>query len=239
MLLVDADRAGLPGHIDDLLRSLPGYTLSNRLNILTRLGDRGHTRFADALDVVLGSPAADLATLGDVAEGLFNQLGAAVLEHAPDRMARLVRRLPANVDLLSSLAYKAILAAQRDEALLLYDRLLALPIPDAGDERTNYLRALNNACIQAHGARAYETAVRIADRAQPVAHDNPYIFHSAACAYAAVGAFEKSLEQVKLAIAHDYDHLAKLEVDPDLGELLEWPELKAAFRDWRNRQEGN
>jgi hypothetical protein len=27
MLIVDADRAGLPGHIDDLLRSLPGYTL--------------------------------------------------------------------------------------------------------------------------------------------------------------------------------------------------------------------
>ena len=44
---------------------------------------------------------------------------------------------------------------------------------------------------------------------------------------------------MKLAIEHDYDHLQKVEVDDDLGQLLEWPEFKALFRDWHARQEGN
>ena len=81
--------------------------------------------------------------------------------------------------------------------------------------------------------------MRIADRAQPVAHENPYIYHSAACAYAAVGDYAKAFEQVKLAVEHEYDHLGKVEVDNDLGPLLEWPEFKELFRDWHNRQEGN
>ena len=98
---------------------------------------------------------------------------------------------------------------------------------------------MNNACIQAHAAKAFDTAVKIADRAQPVAHENPYIYHSAACAYAAVGDYAKAFEQVKLAVQHDYDHINKVEVDGDLGPLLEWPEFKALFREWHARQEGN
>ena len=49
----------------------------------------------------------------------------------------------------------------------------------------------------------------------------------------------EAFEQVKLAVAHDYDHLGKVEVDADLGPILEWPEFKALFRDWHARQEGN
>jgi hypothetical protein len=147
--------------------------------------------------------------------------------------------LPARVNLLANLAWQALQAEHTDEAIALYQRLLELPIPDDGDERTNYLRAMNNACVQAHSAKAYAVAARIADRAQPVAHENPYIYHSAACAYAAVGDYVKAFEQVKLAMTHGYDHLGKVEVDADLGQLLEWPEFKALFREWHARQEGN
>ena len=38
---------------------------------------------------------------------------------------------------------------------------------------------------------------------------------------------------------HGYEHLSKVEVDADLGALLEWPEFKTLFRDWHARQEGN
>jgi predicted S18 family serine protease len=117
--------------------------------------------------------------------------------------------------------------------------LLALPIPDEGEERDNYLRSLNNACVQAHAVKAYDTAARIADRAQPVAHENPYIYHSAACAYAALGDYAKAFHQIKLAFEHDYDHLGRVETDEDLGPVREWPEFKALFRDWHARQEGN
>jgi tetratricopeptide (TPR) repeat protein len=235
MLILDADRAGMRDRIDELLAALPSYTVSNQLNIVTRMGSRGHKRFAEALDRVL----TDTAAYGDEAEGLFTQLGLSVLRHAPDRMIALSRMMPASVQLYANLAFQAVQAGRRDEALALYDRLLEFPVPDEGDDRTNYLRAMNNACVQAHAAKAYELAVRIADRAQPYAQENPYIYHSAACAYAAVGAFSRAFEQVKLAVEHDYEHLEKVEVDTDLGELLEWPEFKTLFRDWRARKEGN
>jgi tetratricopeptide (TPR) repeat protein len=175
---------------------------------------------------------------GDVATELFTELATHVLARCADRMAKLVPLLPPDVNLLADLAHRAI-EESPDAALVLYDRLLSLPFPDEGDARTNYLRAMNNACIQAHAAKAFDTAVRIADRAQPVAHENPYIYHSAACAYAAVGDYKKAFEQVKLAVQHDYDHINKVEVDTDLGPLLDWPEFKALFREWHARQEGN
>src|SRR5690606_33406503 len=99
-----------------LLDALPTFIASNRLNIVARLGERGHPRFGEALDVILrdevpgqilGSRVVELgddrgpmvASYGDVAAGLFSQIGEAVLRHAPDRMVRLVPVLPANVTL--------------------------------------------------------------------------------------------------------------------------------------------
>ena len=178
-------------------------------------------------------------SFGDVSRELFEELGDAILANVPAKMAAFAPLLPDDIGLLSQLAWKAIQAQQRELAITLYDRILELPIPEEGDERTSYLRALNNACVQTHAAREYESAIKIADRAQPVAHENPYIYHSAACAYAAVGDLARALEQVKLAVEHEYDHLQQIEVDADLGRLLEWPEFKALFRDWHARQENN
>ncbi|HEY6040001.1 MAG TPA: suppressor of fused domain protein, partial [Kofleriaceae bacterium] len=256
MLLLDGDTAGLDT-LDTLIAVLPSFEASVRINVATRMGRSEHPRFDEVVDAVLSdvSPAkvvgersftvgtvsaTDVAErYGDVGEELFAELAEAVLVHAPNRMARLVPVLPANVTLLAKIAHDAILADERDHALALYDRVLELPIPDEGEARINYLRSLNNACIQAHAVKAYDAAARIADRAQPFAHENPYIYHSAACAYAAVGDLAKAFHQVKLAVEHDYEHLAKVENDRDLGHLLEWPEFQALFRDWHARQEGN
>jgi hypothetical protein len=231
MLAIDAHA----DQIDELVHRLPTLQPTVAVTVAVHLAELEHPRTRDGLDALLGGELA----LGEVAEDLLAQLGEVTLLFAPDRMARLVLRLPSSVELLADLGWKAIEASQRDHAIALYERLLALPIPAAGDERTAYLRALNNACIQAHAARAFETAVRIANRAQPVAHENPHIYHAAACAYAAVGDHAKAFEQVKLAIAHDYDHLGKVEVDADLGPILDWPEFKALFREWRARQGSN
>lgn len=233
MLLLDADRAGVAGQVEALFVLLAAFAPEVRLNIATRMGKQGHARFIEMCDQVLRFPGG-----GDDVE-LYSDLGEAILEHAPDRLARLAPLLPRDVNLMSELAWKAIQAGQPAQATSIYERLLELPVPVAGDERTNYLRALNNACVQAHAGRAYDLAARIADRAQPVAHENPYIYHSAACAYAAVGDYAKAFEQVKLAVRHEYDHLHKVEIDRDLGPILEWPEFKALFDDWRARQEGN
>jgi suppressor of fused len=253
MLLLDGDAAGLDT-LDALIAVLPSFEASVRINVATRMGRVEHPRFDEVVDAVLSDvlPAtivgerafsigavASVASYGDVAEELFAELAEAVLTHAPHRMAKLVPVLPANVTLLAKIASDAIRADEREHALALYDRVLELPIPDEGEARTNYLRSLNNACIQAHAVKAFEAAARIADRAQPFAHENPYIYHAAACAYAAVGDLAKAFHQVKLAVEHDYEHLAKVEADHDLGSLLEWPEFQALFRDWHARQEGN
>jgi photosystem II stability/assembly factor-like uncharacterized protein len=233
MLLLDAERSGIAGSTDELLAALPSFAPGVRVNVAVRMGRMADSRFADAIEVALGG------SVENVAQELFAELARATLEHAPDRLARLVPLLSDDVSSLADLAWRCIQADQRDHAMALYERVLAQPIPEEGDDRTNYLRAVNNACVQAHTAKAYDLAVKIADRAQPVAHENPYIYHSAACAYAATGDYAKAFEQVKLAIEHDYDHLSKVEVDADLGQLLEWPEFKALFRDWHARQEGN
>ena len=253
MLLLDGDTAGLDT-LDALVAVLPSFEASVRINVATRMGRAEHPRFDEVVDAVLSdvlptkivgerafsiSGSGAVASYGDVAEELFAELAEAILVHAPNRMAKLIPVLPPNVTLLAKIAHDAIQADERDHALALYDRVLELPIPDEGDARTNYLRSLNNACIQAHAVKAYDAAARIADRAQPFAHENPYIYHAAACAYAAVGDLAKAFQQVKLAVEHDYEHLEKVESDRDLGNLLEWPEFQALFRDWHARQEGN
>ncbi len=237
ILLLDADRAGLAGALEELLGALPGYAAAIRIQVAVRMGELAHPRVVDALDAALAEP--DLAADDDVGEELLGDLAHAVIEHAPERLAALVPRLPAAVGVLASVAWHASQADRNDDALALYARLVELPVPEPGDERTTYLHALDNACVQAHAAKAYTRAVEIADRAQPVAHENPHLYHSAACAYAAVGEYVKALEQIRLAIEHDYEQLGEVEVDTDLGPLLDWPEFKALFRDWHARQEGN
>ena len=138
-------------------------------------------------------------------------------------------------DQLCALADAAARAGARSQALALFEHLLALPIPDGGGERRAYVRALD----QARALEAYDIAARIADRAQPIAHENPDLFHSAARAYAAVGEYAKAFEQVKLAFEHGYVRLGQVETDEHLGPVRELPEFKALFLDWHARQEGN
>ena len=96
--------------------------------------------------------------------------------------------------------------------------------------------AWNNACIHAHALGDYPLAVELADGGQPFGPENPYIYHSAACAYAAVGQIDRALAQVGKAIEHEYEHAEKMETDNDLAPLQKDPRFSALFRDWRTRR---
>ena len=67
--------------------------------------------------------------------------------------------------------------------------------------------------------------------------ENPYIYHSAACAYAAVGR-DRSRDRAgrKLAIEHDYEHTEKMETDTDLAPLHADPRFGSLFIEWRKRR---
>src|SRR5262249_4693178 len=120
MLLIDADRAGVPRKVDELLHMMPGCSPSVRINVAVRMGKHGHPRFADAVDIALSEALPErilaeggggmVASFGDVADELFSELGEVVLEHAPDRMPKLIPMLPAEIALLAELAWKAVQA---------------------------------------------------------------------------------------------------------------------------------
>ena len=96
--------------------------------------------------------------------------------------------------------------------------------------------AWNNACIHAHALGDYRLAVELADGGQRFALENPYIYHSAACAYAAVGQIDRAIAQVALAIEHEYEHTEKMETDGDLASLQSDPRFAQLFVEWRARR---
>jgi tetratricopeptide (TPR) repeat protein len=219
-------------------------------------------RVAEAIGLARGAPSRDvrLLVVGEIAEHASLQLAAAlelldeaalagtdpeevcelvgsVASHAPGQLGALLARLPTDGALVPYL-YNTSFSVERPQALAILRKVLSLPPPgrDAGEARTALVMAWNNACIHAHALGEYRLAVELADGGQPYGAENPYIFHSAACAYAAVGAIDRALDQVARAIEHEYEHAEKMETDNDLAPLQKDPRFAALFRDWRTRR---
>jgi tetratricopeptide (TPR) repeat protein len=165
------------------------------------------------------------------------ELVGSIARHAPSHLTAVLDLLPEDLALVPYL-YNASFATERPQALAILRRVLALPEPprDAGEARTALVMAWNNACIHAHALGDYKLAVELADGGQPYGPENPYIYHSAACAYAAVGAIDRAIDQVKLAIEHEYEHSEKMETDSDLAPLQKDPRFGQLFIDWRTRR---
>jgi tetratricopeptide (TPR) repeat protein len=219
-------------------------------------------RIADAIVLARGATSRDvrLLVVGEIAEHAPRELDAAldlldeaalagsdpeelcelvggVARHAPGFLDALLARLPTDGALVPYL-YNTSFSVERPQALAILRKVLSLPPPgrDAGEARTALVMAWNNACIHAHALGEYRLAVELADGGQPYGQENPYIFHSAACAYAAVGEIDRALDQVARAIEHEYEHAEKMETDNDLAPLQKDPRFSALFRDWRTRR---
>jgi tetratricopeptide (TPR) repeat protein len=168
----------------------------------------------------------------------LSELTSSIARHAPAYLAAILDRLPSDVALVPYL-YNASFAVERPAALAILRKVLTLPPPaltDGSEARTALVMAWNNACIHAHALGDYALAVELADGGQPFGDENPYIYHSAACAYAAVGQIDRGLEQVQRAIEHDYEHTEKMETDVDLAPLQSDPRFAALFVEWRARR---
>ncbi|HEY5936082.1 MAG TPA: hypothetical protein VIU61_15640 [Kofleriaceae bacterium] len=219
-------------------------------------------RLGEAIALAREAPSRDvrLLVVGEIAEHAPNNLDAAlelldtrtveatdpeeladlvgaIARHAPAYLEAMLGKLPASAALVPFL-YNASFAVERPQALSILRTVLALPHParDSGEARTALVMAWNNACIHAHALGDYRLAVELADGGQPFAPENPYIYHSAACAYAAVGQIDRALEQVSRAIEHDYEHAEKMETDHDLSPLHNDPRFPALFVEWRTRR---
>ena len=165
------------------------------------------------------------------------ELVCAIARHAPSHLPAILSRLPREISLVPYL-YNASFTVERPQALQILRRVLSLPEPrkESGEARTALVMAWNNACIHAHALGDYKLAVELADGGQIYAPENPYIYHSAACAYAAVAQIDRAIEQVKLAIEHEYEHSEKMETDQDLAVLQSDPRFTQLFVDWRTRR---
>jgi tetratricopeptide (TPR) repeat protein len=179
----------------------------------------------------------DAETLARTDSEELSDLIGSIARHAQAYLGAALARLPDDRALVPHL-YNASFAVERPQALAILRKVLALPAParDAGEARTALVMAWNNACIHAHALGDYKLAVELADGGQPYGSENPYIYHSAACAYAAVGQIDRALEQVARAIEHEYEHAEKMETDPDLALLQRDPRFSALFVEWRTRR---
>jgi tetratricopeptide (TPR) repeat protein len=179
----------------------------------------------------------DPETLDATAPEELAELVASIARHAPTHLTTLLDLLPDDVSLVPHL-YNASFAVDRPLGLAILRRVLTLPEPsrDAGEARTACVMAWNNACIHAHALGDYKLAVELADGGQPYGPENPYIYHSAACAYAAVGQIDRAIDQVRLAIEHDYEHTEKMETDADLSPLQSDARFAQLFNDWREKR---
>ncbi len=202
-----------------------------RLLVIGEIAEHAPDELAPALELL------DEATLDATEPEELAELTASVARHAPNQLEALLAKLPDDVALVPHL-YNASFSVDRPLALQILRRVLTLPEPprDAGEARTALVMAWNNACIHAHALGDYKLAVELADGGQRYAPENPYIYHSAACAYAAVGQIDRALEQVERAIEHDYEHTEKMETDADLAPLHSDPRFPALFTEWRERR---
>jgi tetratricopeptide (TPR) repeat protein len=212
-----------------LARSSPGRDA--RLLVIGEMAERAPGELGPALELL----DADTAAATDPEE--LAELVGTVARHTPAYLGAILGRLPDEGALVPYL-YNTSFSVDRPQALAILRKVLALPTPapDAGEARTALVMAWNNACIHAHALGDYELAVELADGGQPYAPENPYIYHSAACAYAAHGDISRAVEQVKQAIEHDYEHSEKMETDPDLAPLHPDPRFSALFVEWRTRR---
>jgi tetratricopeptide (TPR) repeat protein len=219
-------------------------------------------RVDEAIALALAAPSVDvrLLVVGEIAEHVPKSLDAALVlldpptiasnepdeladliatiaRHAPDTLEAVLELLPQDMRLVPYL-YNASFTVERPQGLAILRAVLQLPEPppQPSEARTAYVMAWNNACIHAHALGQYELAVQLAEQSQRFGPENPFIYHSAACAYAAVGDTDHALEQVKLAIDHDYEHAEKMETDADLSLLHNEARFHALFTDWRGRR---
>ena len=176
----------------------------------------------------------DEATIARVDDSNLGDLTISIAEHTPDLLEAFLAKLPLRTSIAPHL-YNASFSRPREQSLLILSRVLVGPEPTAEDDapRRAYVMAWNNACIHAHALGLVDRACELADGALRFAPENPYIFHSAACAYAAAGKIDRALAEIRGAIEYGYEHIEKMETDTDLGKLLDEPAFKALFVDWR------
>ncbi|MDX2093647.1 MAG: hypothetical protein SFX73_37755 [Kofleriaceae bacterium] len=202
-----------------------------RLVVVGEIAEQAPHELADALELL------DESTLRTTDAEEIADLVGAIARHAPAHLSAVLARLPEDAALIPHL-YNASFSVERPQGLAILLRVLTLPEPsrEAGEARTAFVMAWNNACIHAHALRDYKLAVELADGGQPFAPENPYIYHSAACAYTAVGQIDRAIAQVSLAIERDYEHAEKMETDADLAPLQSDPRFAQLFVEWRTRR---
>ena len=218
-----------PAEAIELARNAPSRDV--RLLVVGEAAEYAPDAVEDALALL------DAETIAETAAEDLSELVSTVARHAPAHLAAILAHLPNDVALVPYL-YNASFALERPQGLMVLRKVLSLPEPprDSTEARSAYVMAWNNACIHAHALHDFPLAVELADGGQRFGLENPYIYHSAACAYAGIGDTERALEQVALAIDKAYEHAEKMETDVDLVSLQKNPKFNQLFVDWRTRR---
>jgi hypothetical protein len=182
-------------------------------------------------------PLIDATTLAAADDDALAELVTEVAKYSSDCLELILPMLPNRSSLVPHL-YNASFGHARSASLEILMRVTKLPIPtnNNGEARTAYAMSWNNACIHAHAMKLFNIAAQIADDGLAYASENSYMYHSAACAYAAIGNNDLALQQITHAMDANYAHIEKMETDADLAPLFTDPRFAALFVEWRARR---
>jgi thioredoxin 1 len=205
---------------------------------LTRLREGDDALAAHVLGEIYGHATRELrnakalireSVLANLRGDAVGELITAAALHAPDVFDAVLAAVPNDPEIVAYVFNTFATTDDTEQRLKICLRALDMPLPEGGPHRTAWLTAMNNANIFAHALKNYDLAVALSERGKPYAKENPFIPHASACAYAALGRMDEAFEQVKLAVELDYEHLDRVEIDTDLGALVEEPRFKALF----------
>lgn len=190
-------------------------------------------RMRDAL------PLIDAKTLDEIREDRVGELLAEIAAVDHTAVLEVLPHLPRTALMVAPVYNASAKIEDAQTQLRVLELVMELPAPEPdlqrGAARRAFTFAFNNACVRAHAIGEFERARVYADRAQQYAAENAYIYHGAACAYAAVGQLELAMQQVERAVQSEYDHIDQIETDRDLSAILGWPRFAAAFAARRER----
>lgn len=176
--------------------------------------------------------AGSMPQLGDLTMSddlpLYRKVGAFLQDIMPEKFASIFPEKAESIQWLDRFNGKPLPALSQDAVEKLQAAI-------AHDEQQEYLRTINNETIYLCKEGKWEEAIKKIEPALPYLSKNPYLGHTAACAYAQTGQLEQALKLVEQTVALGYDHIRRMEEDPDLQAIAHHPRFKKLFKEEKQK----
>ena len=142
------------------------------------------------------------------------------------RVIEIAKDRPYDIQTLGVVAYEFMAAREWEKSWRVFDAIVRVSTADL----TTYNNALYAVMADNTGLGVQpERARRYAEAALPFGPRNPSIFYNSACVYVELGQIDKVLENVALALEHNYDKPQQMQDEELFEPLRDDPRFVALF----------